>query len=232
MEGRSQKSEVRSQKKNPHPGPLPAYREREKASESFSSMFMASEMANHGLGELDVVGGAHGDGVLVRAGLEGQLELVDQGVIDNGRDAEKLADGRLGAELAFAKETLELPLVGELGVVGAQLVAELLEIDVVGSGQSTENELAVGLDENRFDYNLAGNMLLMRQVLGGIGGIVLRPHEANPHLLKVSTKVQHGSPCWKAAEILFSMWASCQCLQQVFNWQAGGSFQTEPKVAA
>src|SRR5881394_191560 len=112
------------------------------------SVFMPSEMANHGLGELDVVGSAHGDGVLVGAGLEGELELVDQGIIEDGGDAEQPADGGLGADLAFVENVLERLLVGELGVVGAQLVAELLEIDVVGSGQGAEDELAVGLDED------------------------------------------------------------------------------------
>src|SRR5712671_6083082 len=107
---------------------------------------MAGEMANHGLGEPNVIGSAHGDGVLVGAGLEGELELVDQRVVDDGGDAEKLADGRLSAELAVGEEILQSALIGELGVVGAQLVAELLEIDEVGSGQSTEYELAVGLD--------------------------------------------------------------------------------------
>src|SRR5215212_5621012 len=107
-------------------------------------VFMSREMANHRLGELDVVGGAHGDGVLMRAGLEGDFKLVDQGVVDDGGDAEEAADGRLGAELAFGKHLLERVLVGELSIIRAELVAELLEIDVVGCGKGAENELAVG----------------------------------------------------------------------------------------
>src|SRR4051812_42012331 len=99
-------------------------------------VLMPGEMANHGLGELDIVGGAHGDGVLMGAGLEGELELVDEGVVDDGGEAEKLADGRLGAELAFGEEVLQGPLIRELGILGAQLVAELFEVDVVRCGKS------------------------------------------------------------------------------------------------
>src|SRR5438874_9278464 len=124
----------------PHPGPLPRVRgAREKRCGRL--VFMPSEMANHGLGELDVIGGAHRHSVLMGAGLEGQLELVDQGVIEHSGDAEKFADGRLGADLAFGEEVLQSPLVGDLGVVGAQLVAELLKVDVIRSGQSAENKL-------------------------------------------------------------------------------------------
>jgi len=169
---------------------------------------MTSEMANHGLGELDVVGSAHGDGVLVGAGLEGQLELVDQRVIEDGGDAEKPADGRLSADLAFGEEILQGFLVGELGVVGAQLVAELFEVDVIGSGQGAEDELAVGLDEDGFDDPLPGAVL---------------PHEADPHPLEIGTKIQHGPPCWRAKEILFREVVACQCFEQVFNWRAGGA---------
>ena len=60
---------------------------------------MPREMANHRLRELDVIGRAHGDGVLVRSGLESQLQLIDQRVIDDGGNAEELADGRLCAQL-------------------------------------------------------------------------------------------------------------------------------------
>jgi len=164
---------------------------------------MPSEMANHGLGELDVVGSAHGDGILVRAGLEGQLELVDERVVDDGGDAEKPADGRLGADFAFGEEILQGRLIGKLGVVGAQLVAKLLEVYVIGGRDDAKDELAVGLNEDGLDDPFAGNVLLMRQVLRGVGGVVLRPHEADPHPLEIGTKIQHGPPCWRAGEILF-----------------------------
>src|SRR5438874_13494661 len=91
-------------------------------------VFMPSEMANHGLGELDVIGGAHRHSVLMGAGLERQLELVDERVIEHSGDAEKLADGRLSADLAFGEEILERSLVDDLGVVGAQIVAVLFEV--------------------------------------------------------------------------------------------------------
>jgi len=184
---------------------------------------MACEMANHGLGELDVVGGAHGDGVLMGAGLEGELELVDERVIDDGGDAEKPADGRLGAELALGEHFLQFLLVGELSIIGAKLVAEFLEIDEVAGRESAKNKLAVGLDKNGLDDPFAGDVLLMSQVLGGISGVVLRPHEAHPHALEIGTKVQHGPPCWKVCRILLVIAVGCQQIEQEFIVRAAGS---------
>src|SRR3954463_15379948 len=137
-------------------------------------MFMPCEMTNHRLRELDVIGRAHGDGILVSAGLESDLKLVDERVVNDGGEAKKPTDGRLSAQLAFGEKIFKLPLIGDGGVVGAQLVTELFHVDVIRGGQGAEDKLPVGFDKDGFDDDVAGDVLLLGEVLRGVSTIVLR----------------------------------------------------------
>src|SRR5436190_15900209 len=65
------------------------------------------EPADAGLCEPAVIVHGHGDRIAVGAGLEGDLVLLEEGLIGNGGQAEECADGWFCAELAVSERFLE-----------------------------------------------------------------------------------------------------------------------------